>query len=122
MTTLFILFIKELFRRRYPRKDIRLLCKEIKPFFEYLVEHGVHTIKDITASHVKAYAEITTQSCSIYNKEDVFITMLTADGRLCAVRMFCLQMYIAGRLPMDWSCHAPFIEFAGSFRNGKEFI
>ena len=108
MKTFYIRFIKELLKRHYRPKDIRSLYTDVTPFFIHIVSvKNIYTIKEIKPEHVTEYCDSVRASITGLNS---FWPVLHANNKLCAVRMFCLQMFIAGVLPSDYSIHAGFID------------
>lgn len=111
MKLFYLRFIKELLKRQYGRKEIRCLCRDIKPFFDYLSNDPcVKTIRGIRLHHIRYYTDMIKRSCTATT---TFMTVLDANNRLCAVKMFCLQIFIAGYFPRDYTDNAGFIEFPG---------
>ena len=109
MKRFYLRFIKELLKRRYERKEIRRFCRDIKPFFDYLSNDPcVKTIRGVKLHHVRNYTDRIKHSCTATT---TFMTVLDANNRLCAVKMFCLQMFTAGYIPRDYAENIGFIEF-----------
>jgi hypothetical protein len=108
MKTFYIRLIKELFKRHYERKEIRIVCRDIKPFFDYLkIFPYVKSVRGIMPHHVKDYADMIKHSCT---KTAAFMTVLENNNKLCALKMFCLQMFIAGLHPRDYAADIGFID------------
>jgi hypothetical protein len=118
MKTFYIRFIKELRRRDYQRKEIRSLCRDIKPFFDYLQRFpSVKSIRGIMPHHVRDYADMIKRSCTATT---TFMTVLENNNKLCALKMFCLQMLIAGLLPRDYAADIGFIDLPDRKNNSYQ--
>jgi hypothetical protein len=115
MGILYLRFVKELLKRRYERKEIRRLCRDIKPFFDYLRDDPcVKSVRGVRLHHVRDYADRVKSSCTA---TAAFMTVLDANDKLNAVKMFCLQMFIAGLLPRDYADFVGCVEFPKPGRN-----
>jgi hypothetical protein len=108
MKTFYIRLIKEMLRRNYERREIRTVCRDIKPFFDYLQSFPfVKGVRGIMPHHVRDYADMVKRSCT---PTTTFMTVLSANDKLCALKMFCIQMFIAGLLPRDYAADIGFIK------------
>jgi hypothetical protein len=111
MKKFYIRLIKELLKRHYERKEIRIVCRDIKPFFDYLQTMPfVKSVRGIMPHHVRDYADRLKRSCTATTP---FMTVLESNNKLCALKMFCLQMFISGLLPRDYAADIGFIELPG---------
>lgn len=117
MRHFYIRFIRELLCRNYNRNEIRLVCRDIKPFFDYLgnVAH-VKSIKGIRFFHIKEYADIIKHSCTA---STTLMTVLDGNGKLDALKMFCLQMFVAGVFPDDYANNIGYIEYPRTRRQNE---
>jgi len=112
MRDYYIKFTKELTRRGYGRADIRRLLAYIRPFFEYLDTATANTSTGtVTPGHVCAYVAQVKSACPAGTSMEA---VLEANNRLVAVRMFCLQMFVAGYLPHDYSNGIDYIDLPKS--------
>jgi hypothetical protein len=109
MKKFYLRLIKELLKRHYERKEILIICRDIKPFFDYLRNDPcVKSIRGILLHHVRDYADMIKRSCTATT---TFMSVLEANNKLNALKMFCLQLFIAGLFHSDYSADIGFIEF-----------
>jgi hypothetical protein len=118
MKTFYIRLIKELLKRHYERKEILIVCRDIKPFFDYLRNDPcVKSIRGILPHHVRDYADRLKRSCTATTP---FMTVLETNDKLCALKMFCLQIFIAGLHPRDYSADIGFIDLPARKNNSYQ--
>lgn len=70
---------------------------DIRPFFNYL---RTRAITDITPEHVRAYVALVKAACL---DPTSFNAVAATNDKICAVKMFCIQMYVADKLPRDYA-------------------
>jgi L-rhamnose isomerase len=81
--------------------------RDIHPFFGYIAHGDTGGHNQISPELVQSYVAAVKASCL---DTGVFYAVLAVNDKICAVKMFCLQMFIAGRLPEDYADNIGFIE------------
>ena len=93
-------FLIELLHRGYSATDILKLLENIQPFIVYLEYVNQYGITGIEPEHIHAYVA---QQKALCCAASCARTVLVTNKRITAIKMFCLQMVIAGKLPYDYA-------------------
>lgn len=112
IASLCILFMECLVKRDIPLPMVLRWCTDLRPFLEYIEDtYRITAIADLDRSHIEAYAA--TVYTGYEGQEKTFMNAADANDLLSSVRMFCLCLYVAGKIPEDYGCAAPVIPFPG---------
>ena len=93
-------FLLELLHRGYSTRDILEFLRNIQPFITYLEYVNEYGITGIEPEHIQAYVA---QQKTLCHAACSARTVLFTNKRIAAIKMFCLQMVIAGKLPYDYA-------------------
>jgi len=108
--SLSILFMECLSQRGIRSKMVLQWCTDLRTFLEYIEDtYCITTIADLNRSHIEAYTAMVN---TIYEAgEKTFMNAGDANDLLSAVRMFCMYLYSAGMIPVDYGHSAPAIPY-----------